>query len=245
MPMYGKVFPEIFESTLMAEGGRDAVYVFMCMIALKDKYGIVPTDKRILARKIDMDLEDLERAIAILTAPDETSNLPDYDGRRLIPLSELDEHEGNRGWWIVNHYHYRNKASKDDRKEQNRVNQQNQRDKKKQTSASVSNSQQASAAVSSRTQTSAPSAYTDTDTDTDTDKDKEKTKTRRFTPPTLGQISQYCLERKNGLNPQAILDHYETSHWIRGKTPIKDWKACVRTWENKNPIVNDRTAGAI
>jgi hypothetical protein len=168
--MYGKIFPEIFESTLMAEGGRDAVYVFMCMIALKDKFGIVPTDKRILARKIDMDIESLNKALDVLLAPDETSNLPDHDGKRIIALSELDDHKGNRGYWVVNHDHYTNKASKEDRIEQNKKHQQNYRDSKKnskQPSASVSDSKQASASVSKRNQESAASAYIDIDVDVD------------------------------------------------------------------------------
>lgn len=55
---------------------------------------------------------------------------------------------------------------------------------------------------------------------------------KRFIPPTLEEITAYCRERKNNVNPQKFLDHYTTVGWKRGKTPIKDWKACVRLWEN-------------
>jgi hypothetical protein len=52
-----------------------------------------------------------------------------------------------------------------------------------------------------------------------------------FVKPTPQEIEAYCQERGNGLIGQKIFDHYEASGWKRGKTPISDWKACVRTWE--------------
>lgn len=59
----------------------------------------------------------------------------------------------------------------------------------------------------------------------------DKAKTHRFAPPTLSEITEYCQERGNDVNPQKFLDHYEANGWMRGKTKVKDWKACVRTWE--------------
>ncbi len=59
-------------------------------------------------------------------------------------------------------------------------------------------------------------------------------KTSRFTPPNLEQVSQYCSERLNNVDPQNFIDHYESNGWMRGKAKIKDWKACVRTWEKNS-----------
>lgn len=60
----------------------------------------------------------------------------------------------------------------------------------------------------------------------------EKKKTSpRFAPPSLQDVTDYCQERINLVVPQEFIDHYETNGWMRGKTKIKDWKACVRTWE--------------
>lgn len=53
----------------------------------------------------------------------------------------------------------------------------------------------------------------------------------RFTPPTLAQVTDYCQERSNSVDPQKFIDHYEANGWMRGKNKVKDWKACVRTWE--------------
>jgi hypothetical protein len=67
----------------------------------------------------------------------------------------------------------------------------------------------------------------DTDTDTDTEKRKEK----GFSPPSVAEVAAYCDERKNGINPALFVDHYQTNGWMRGKSKVKDWRACVRTWE--------------
>lgn len=54
---------------------------------------------------------------------------------------------------------------------------------------------------------------------------------KRFRKPTLEEISAYCKERKNNVNPQRFIDFYTSKGWKVGKEPMKDWKACVRTWE--------------
>lgn len=58
-------------------------------------------------------------------------------------------------------------------------------------------------------------------------------KRKRFTPPTVEEVSSYCIERKNGIDPQAFVDYYEARGWNIGKNKMKDWKAAVRTWENR------------
>lgn len=66
---------------------------------------------------------------------------------------------------------------------------------------------------------------------------KEKNiKKRNFIKPSIEEIQQYCLERKNNIDYQRFYDYYETNGWVQGKTrkPIKDWKACIRTWERNN-----------
>lgn len=58
-------------------------------------------------------------------------------------------------------------------------------------------------------------------------------KKTRFVPPSLEEVAAYCRERGNNVDPHRFLDHYTASGWMRGKTPVKDWKACVRTWERQ------------
>lgn len=56
---------------------------------------------------------------------------------------------------------------------------------------------------------------------------------KTFTPPTLDEVRAYCLERKNSIDPEAFVDFYASKGWKVGNQPMKDWKACVRTWERR------------
>jgi len=67
------------------------------------------------------------------------------------------------------------------------------------------------------------------------DKIEENEKIVRFRKPTLEEISSYCMERKNGIDPQRFYDYQEARGWMIGKAKMKDWRAAVRTWERNNP----------
>ena len=57
---------------------------------------------------------------------------------------------------------------------------------------------------------------------------------KKKVPPTVDEVRAYCLERRNGIDPQAFVDFYEARGWKYGPgKPVVDWKACVRTWENR------------
>ena len=60
---------------------------------------------------------------------------------------------------------------------------------------------------------------------------KENTKRKVFAKPTVEEVKAYCVERKNNVDPDKFIDFYESKGWLIGKNPMKDWKACVRTWE--------------
>lgn len=69
-------------------------------------------------------------------------------------------------------------------------------------------------------------------------KTKEKTPTeskrKAFSPPSVEEVRSYCLERGNGINPQSFVDYYAARGWKYGQgKPVVDWKAAVRTWENR------------
>ena len=55
----------------------------------------------------------------------------------------------------------------------------------------------------------------------------------RFVKPTLEEIIAYCTERKNSVDPQAFYNFYESKGWVVGKSPMKNWKAAVQTWERR------------
>lgn len=55
----------------------------------------------------------------------------------------------------------------------------------------------------------------------------------RFVKPSISQIKDYCKERNNGIDAERFFDYYEAKGWLVGKSPMKDWKAAVRNWENR------------
>jgi len=56
----------------------------------------------------------------------------------------------------------------------------------------------------------------------------------RFKKPTLDEIKNYCLERDNNIDAEAFINFYDSKGWMVGKNKMKDWKACIRTWEKRN-----------
>lgn len=68
---------------------------------------------------------------------------------------------------------------------------------------------------------------------------KENIKRKKFVKPTIEEIQSYCLERNNGINAEAFYDFYESKDWFVGKNKMKDWKACVRTWEKRETKNNE------
>ena len=55
-----------------------------------------------------------------------------------------------------------------------------------------------------------------------------------FTPPTFNDVLGYCMQRNNGVDVNKFIDFYESKGWMVGKNKMKDWKACVRTWEKSS-----------
>ncbi len=51
--------------------------------------------------------------------------------------------------------------------------------------------------------------------------------------PTAQQVKEYADSIDYEIDAEHFLDHYDLIGWVYGKsrTPIVDWKACVRTWK--------------
>ena len=52
-----------------------------------------------------------------------------------------------------------------------------------------------------------------------------------FKPPDVSEVQSYCTGRQNGIDAQEFCDFYASKGWMVGKNKMKDWQACVRTWE--------------
>lgn len=80
---------------------------------------------------------------------------------------------------------------------------------------------------------SAETAHNNIRDNIDKEKDNTIVLSKKKIPPTLEEVTEYCNERRNGINPQGFIDFYTAKGWKIGKEPMKDWKAAIRTWENK------------
>ena len=73
---------------------------------------------------------------------------------------------------------------------------------------------------------------------------KGKKTPRRFVKPSVEEVQAYCDERDNGVDARSFVDFYESKGWMVGKNPMKDWKAAVRTWEQRDDFrVNRQPSG--
>lgn len=63
------------------------------------------------------------------------------------------------------------------------------------------------------------------------DKDRKR---RRFTPPSVDEVAEYCRERGNGVDPEEFISFYESKGWLVGNQPMKNWRAAIVTWEKKD-----------
>ena len=67
---------------------------------------------------------------------------------------------------------------------------------------------------------------------TSINKNKEiKIINKLFTIPTISEVEIYCLERKNNIEAESFINFYDSKGWMVGKNKMKDWRACIRTWE--------------
>ena len=64
---------------------------------------------------------------------------------------------------------------------------------------------------------------------------------KRFVKPNVEEIEHYCKERNNSVDAQQFFDYYESKGWKIGKSPMKDWKAAVRTWEKNDYGYHNKT----
>lgn len=74
----------------------------------------------------------------------------------------------------------------------------------------------------------------DTNNNDNNDNNEKMITKKTFRRPSFEEVRDYCLERNNGINPKEFIDKNDAIGWVVGKnkTPMKDWKATIRTWEN-------------
>ena len=62
----------------------------------------------------------------------------------------------------------------------------------------------------------------------------------RFQKPTIEEIRQYCLEKGYNVDAEQFFNFYESKGWVVGKSPMKNWRAAVCTWNKREKEVPQR-----
>jgi len=182
--MYGKLYESIYDGTLVEDW--KALVTFQQMIILCNADGILDMTAGAISRRTGIPKDVIEHGIEVLENPDSESRTPDHEGKRII---RIDQHR-IWGWEIVNHKHYRDLRTQNDRREYMRNYMRDKREKEKLTSANES------LQVSNV-------AHTDAYADTDVIKHKEKS-------PSEKQKKKKTFELPDYINPdvwKAFVEH--------------------------------------
>lgn len=74
------------------------------------------------------------------------------------------------------------------------------------------------------------------------EKEIEKDKRKRFSPPTLQEVSNYCKERNNSVSASKFLDYYSVSEWKdKDGKAVKNWKQKLLSWEGRDTTTGSTT----
>lgn len=149
MDTYAKVFRQMYTGSMYG-AGLHVFAVWGWMLANKDAEGHVEVNPVMVANMLGGLPEDVQEALAYLLKPDPASRAKEHDGRRVIKIGEYE-------YEIVNHAKYRDKASKDNKRQADRERIADKRAKNKDVAGCRKTSQPV-----------ADVAYTDTKPNTDT-----------------------------------------------------------------------------
>ena len=109
MQGFTKLWQSIVSSTVWREE-PDVKVVWVTLLALANRVGVVQASVPGLAALANVSLEQCVAALAKFAAPDKWSRTKDREGRR------IEEVDG--GWVLINHGKYRNMRDEDTRREQ-------------------------------------------------------------------------------------------------------------------------------
>ncbi len=67
------------------------------------------------------------------------------------------------------------------------------------------------------------------------EKEIEKDKRKRFAPPSLQDIQNYCKERNNSVSASKFFDYYSAGEWKdKDGKAVKNWKQKLLSWEGRD-----------
>lgn len=64
----------------------------------------------------------------------------------------------------------------------------------------------------------------------------DNTKKKKFIPPSVSEVAEYCKSVGSQVDAEAFVAFYESKDWFVGKNKMKSWKAAIVTWEKRNGL---------
>jgi hypothetical protein len=113
--LYGKIFQQIYDGSLRSN--PMVRLVFMDMVILADRDGVIDMTPEALAARTNVPLQDVLDAIKQLENPDPRSRSPKENGVR---IKRLDDHR-DWGWELINYEYYLRKGTKEEKNEKDRA----------------------------------------------------------------------------------------------------------------------------
>jgi len=229
--VYGKIFESIYDGTLSADW--KAMITFQQLIVLADQDGTVDMTPPAISRRTGIPLDIIEHGIEKLQEPDKWSRSELHEGRRIILL---DDHRP-WGWEIVNYEHYKNLATRDDKREKARERKRRQRERQ------VTDYEGCHAPVTPCHTESRVSRHVDVDTDVDVDEEREGALANANGSPNrvLQRGVRVCpkwftvtddLQRyaESKIPADLVPNEVEKFRNYEFPRPRKDWEATFRNW---------------
>lgn len=213
--MYGKIFAQIFDSSIA--DNYQARHLFMDLIVLAEIDGVVDMTLEAIAARTRIPLSTVRDGMSILSRPDPKSRTKEEDGRRIVRI------DPNRdwGWKIVNYEAYRFMRDGDERRAYMRNYMRERR-----------------APVNSvNSVNSCKPLLTDVNPRKPMQKQRKKNSTdtegaSRYIRPTLEEVR--LIGAKAGLPDfecQKLFNYYESVGWKVGKQPMKSLPGAVAGWK--------------
>jgi len=217
---YGKIFQQIYDGSLRSDPMTRLV--FMDMVILADKDGVVDMTHEAIAARTNVPIETVCEAIKSLESPDPRSRSSKENGAR---IKRLDEHR-DWGWVLINYDYYIKKGTRADKNEADRIRMQNIRSKNKDV-----------AFCSNQSKSVADVAHIDIDIDIKEKIDKkEKNKKATQLPKDFKltpELKSYAIQKGIPENYiKEVFEHFENHHRAKGTT-MKDWNRAWYTWVQK------------
>jgi len=80
-------------------------------------------------------------------------------------------------------------------------------------------------------ETSSPVVYEEKDLVVQQEEKPKKKPVKRFVPPTLQEVIDYCNQTQAGIDPSSFWSFYESKGWMIGKNKMKSWPHAIGTWK--------------